>query len=356
MDEFAQLSRENFEVFQRYGDASLGPDPEFRTISVCASHNAPTSYVDKELKLGHLNRFFRGQPSGGGGVAAARAASLNMVVIDSRLESWSQPNPSLWVTKDVFLNLVDTMNMNPAALWLLRSEYDGFHHFPSSYASPAYSEEKGMPEEDRAGMEEQEMDTFYIGTSSFVLIWTFDRQRSQTRALWILRQQRQYEDLGSKAPVAWFLHILRRHQDHVYSPFLLAYVAALSVCCTFDGEISYRAHVVRLTERETGYSTHSSSIQERLNIELLTVYIKEVGEVLNHVANQERHFRMLDSILDFLIENAIVDPGGFGEKEESSTRRLVAAIPLLRRRMHASQEYLQYLKERAERLSTVVSS
>ncbi|KAI1372191.1 hypothetical protein F4677DRAFT_433265 [Hypoxylon crocopeplum] len=342
MDEFAQLSRENFEVFQRYGDAALGPDPNHRAIAVYASPGAPTTYVEKSLKLEQLPQFFRTSPSSGAKaraaeVPAAQPASLKLVVISSRLESWSNPLSSLWVTKDVFLSLVDAMRMNPAALWLLRSEYDGFHHFPAS--------ESGTDDE------EMGVDTYYIGMSNFALVWTYDRRSQHTHALWILRQSQSY---GSSAPVAWFVNVLRRHQDHVWSPFLLAYVTALSVCCTFDGEISYRAHVVRLTERETGYSTHSSSIEERLGVESLTVSIKEVGEVLNHVANQERHYRLVDSILEFVIDNALTDPQGRFIVQDESTRQLVAAIPPLRRRMHASQEYLQYLKGRAERLSTVL--
>ncbi|XXH01977.1 hypothetical protein Hte_008341 [Hypoxylon texense] len=359
MDEFAQLSRENFEVFQRYGDA-IGPDPRHRAIAVYAAPGAPTTYVEEDLQLEYLPAFFEARPSGGGGGGTApnvgaggegttqAAASLKLVVLDSRLESWSNSFSSLWTSKDVFLRLVDVMNMNPSALWLLRSEYDGFHHFLSSEKSGS-------------------ADTYYIGTSNFVLIWTFDRRcgphphtpthtqtqtHTQTHALWILRQQ---QSINSHAPAAWFLHVLRRHQDHVRSPFLLAYAAALGTCCTFDGEIAYRAHVVRLIERQTGYSTHSSSvgIEERLGVQSLTVSIKEVGQVLNHNANKERHFRLMGNVLDFIAERAV--PEGRGDdREVESTKRLLAAVPLLRSRMHASEEYLKYLKERAERLSTVL--
>ncbi|KAI1770950.1 glycoside hydrolase family 31 protein [Hypoxylon cercidicola] len=337
MDEFAQLSRENFEVFQRYGDA-IGPDPKHRAIAVHASPDAPTTYVEKDLELDHLLKFFGARPSSNGiapdenGGGGARAASLKLVVIDSRLESWSNPSPSLWTSKDAFLRLVDVMDMNPSALWLLRSEYDGFHHFQSLSSGSV-------------------VDTYYIGTSSFVLIWTFDRRSLHTHALWILRQQ---SSLNSNAPAAWFLNVLRRHQNHIRSPFLLAYVTALGTCCTFDGEISYRAHVVRLIERQTGYSTHSSSIEERLGMQSLTVSIKEVGEVLNHNANKERHFRLMENVLDFILENAIECVDTRTEGEMASTQCLLAAIPILKTRMHASQEYLKYLKERAERLSTVL--
>ncbi|KAI8962110.1 glycoside hydrolase family 31 protein [Daldinia sp. FL1419] len=348
MDEFTQLARENFEVFQRYGDAALGPDPKLRVIAVYASPPEPTTYVEKDLKLSHLPGFFRGQPISDdarkSAISAPPAASLKLIVIDSRLESWSTPFPSLWVTKDIFLGLVDAMHMNPAALWLLRSEYDGFHYFPSS--PMAY--DKGQGGESAT----VDIDTYYIGTSSFVLVWTFNQRSLQTHALWILRQQHSF---SSSAPAAWFVHVLRRHQEHLRSPFLLAYVTALSVCCMFDGEISYRAHMVRLTERETGYSRHSSGIEERLGMESITVYIKDVGEVLNHIANNERHFRLIDVVLDFVLDSALLPNAGYGTLvNDENTRRLITAIPLLRRRMHASQEYLKYLKERAERLSTVL--
>ncbi|KAI1210173.1 uncharacterized protein F4807DRAFT_460005 [Annulohypoxylon truncatum] len=358
MDEFAQLSRENFEVFQRYGDASLGPDPKHRAIAIYVSPNAPTTYIEKDLNLESLPKFFKARPSSGniapqGTRATPSAASLKLIVIDSKLESWSSFSSSLWVTKDVFLSLVDSMRMNPAALWLLRSEYDGFHHFPSS--SPSSSPESEEGEEKGNEAETADIDTYYIGTSNFVLTWTFDRRRRHTHALWILRQQHAISN--QSAPAAWFVNVLRRHQAHVCSPGLLAYAAALSVCCTFDGEISYRAHVVRLIERQTGYSTHSSSIEERIGMESLTVSIKEVGEVLNHIANKQRHFRLVGGILDFIAEDAVLGMGVGGaeaEGREDSTRKLVEAIPALRKRVHASQEYLMYLKERAERLSTVL--
>ncbi|KAF3059770.1 hypothetical protein GL218_04793 [Daldinia childiae] len=348
MEEFAQLARENFEVFQRYGDTALGPDPKLRAIAVYSSPPGPTTYIEKDLKLGHLPKFFRERPISGDSHKSATTtpppASLKLVVIDSRLESWSTPFPSLWVTKDIFLGLVDAMHMSPAALWLLRSEYDGFHYFP--YSSVDYDEGRG-----KEGAT-ADVDTYYVGTSNFVLVWTFNQRTLQTHALWILRQQHSF---SSSAPAAWFVNVLRRHQEHLRSPFLLAYVTALSVCCMFDGEISYRAHMVRLTERETGYSRHSSGIEERLGMESITVYIKDVGEVLNHIANNERHFRLVDVVLDFVLDSVLLPDAGYGTAvEDENTRRLIAAIPLLRRRMHASQEYLKYLKERAERLSTVL--
>ncbi|KAI1758883.1 hypothetical protein GGR53DRAFT_197284 [Hypoxylon sp. FL1150] len=366
MDEFAQLSRENFEVFQRYGDA-IGPDPRHRAIAVYAEPDAPTTYVEKDLKLDQLPKFFRSHPTSSGSSSTggsdgstarkaesgARTASLKMVVLDSRLESWSNSYPSLWTSKDVFLRLIDAMDMNPSALWLLRSEYDGFHHFLSSSSFSSTSSPSSSSSSEK---EKGSVSTFYIGTSNFVLIWTFSRRTSnspqptQTHALWILRQQ---QSINSNAHAAWFVNVLRRHQDHVYSPYLLAYVAALSTCCTFDGEISYRAHVVRLIERQTGYSQHASSLEERLGMQSLTVSIKEVGQVLNHNANKERHFRLMEAVLDFLLQNAIECEEARTEAEVKSTRCLLAAVPLLRTRIHASQEYLKYLKERAERLSTV---
>ncbi|KAI1441746.1 hypothetical protein F5Y02DRAFT_398487 [Annulohypoxylon stygium] len=352
MDEFAQFSRENFKVFQRYGDASLGPDPKYRTIAIYMSPTAPTTYVDKDdIKLDKLPEFFRTRPSNDcdthqGARSAPQAASLKLVMIDSRLESLSDPNSSLWITKDVFLSLVDSMRMNPAALWLLRNEYDGFHHFPSSSTS-------FYPDLDEIEKYEGEMtytDTYYIGTSNFVLIWAFDQHRRHTYALVILRGIN-----ATSIPAGWFVNLLQRYQKHICSPSLLAYIAALSICCNFDAEISYRTRVVRLIEKQTGYNTHSSSLENRIDMQALANSIKEVGVMLNHTANKERHFRLVEGILDFIVENAVLDPDLEGEAwQEDSTKKLVEAIPLLRKRVHACQEYLEYLKERAERVSTVL--
>ena len=105
MDEFAQLSRENFEVFQRYGDCAGGPDPKHRAIAVHTSPGSePTTYVERDLRLDHLPKFFGARPTvaqntaeAGVGVEAGaqRAASLKLVVIDSTLESWSNFSSSL---------------------------------------------------------------------------------------------------------------------------------------------------------------------------------------------------------------------------------------------------------------------
>ncbi|KAI2627850.1 hypothetical protein GGR54DRAFT_636973 [Hypoxylon sp. NC1633] len=359
-----QLSRENFEVFQRYGDA-VGPDTRYSAIAVCASPAAPTTFVEKDLKAEQLRRFFGIRPGAGAGAKqsgpedadagadadAARAASLKIVIIESRLESWSSDHSSLLIDKNVFLNLVDAMVLDPAALWLIRSEYDGFHYFPGDARM-----DMDMDKEKKAGL-----DTYYIGTSNFALVWTFDRRgggggsigghNTNTRALWILRQNHSFRE---SVPVIWLTNLLHRHAGHAASPLLLAYVAALSTCCTFDGEIAYRAHVVRLMERETGCSAraHSPGIEARPGMQSLTTYIKDVGEVLNHTANKERQFLIVDSVLDFVVENAV--RGGRDGDGEDGSRRLVAAIPALRMRIHASREYLKFLKERAERLSGVL--
>ncbi|KAI1088891.1 hypothetical protein F5B19DRAFT_404421 [Rostrohypoxylon terebratum] len=354
MDEFAQFSRENFKVFQRYGDASLGPDPKHRTIAIYMSPTAPTTYVDKDdIKLDKLPEFFRTRPGNGnsprqGIKTAPQAASLKLAVIDSRLESLSDPNSSLWITKDVFLSLVDTMRMNPAALWLLRNEYDGFHHFnsPGTFFCLDLDGMRKRYDEGKAAY----IDTYYIGTSNFVLIWTFDHRQRHTYALFILRGIN-----ATSIPAGWFVNLLQRYQKHICSPSLLAYVAALSICCNLDGEISYRTRVVRLIEQQTGYNTYSNTLENRVDMQKLANWIKEVGVMLNHTANKERHFRLVEGILDFIVESAVLDSDTGGEiLREDSTRKLVEAIPLLRKRVHACQEYLSYLKERAERVSTVL--
>lgn len=190
MDELAQLSRENFEVFQRYGDA-IGPHPHLhprhRTIAIhgTAAPGAPTTYVEKDLIPNHLPKFFTTQSCNGSSATATMSPALKLVIIDSRLESWSNFSSSLWVTKDVFMRLVDAMCMNPAALWLLRSEYDGFHYFSSSADNEAAEDVYNGS----GGGGRGDADTYYIGTANFVVIWTFSQQAQQTRALWILRQQ-----------------------------------------------------------------------------------------------------------------------------------------------------------------------
>lgn len=116
---------------------------------------------------------------------------------------------------------------------------------------------------------------------------------------------------------------------------------------------------LRSIERFTGYGPDQYKAKGRVDIDFLTTSLQWIGGILNHVANKERHTRMLYSVLETVANGASdelsIVPINSLNKVQESTDKLIAALPPMRSRMDATQEYLKYMKEHSERLSAVVS-
>ena len=330
MNEFIEISREDFESQQAFWPVRA--NFAYKTVSILASATSRIEYEKGTTELRHLPRFV-GERSSGNAVAAAAdpSAILRLVAVKSEVDTQSNWLPKLWITKEAFLGLVNSMGMHYGVLWLLRHQYDGFHAFRST-ASPGSR-------------------TYYIGTSRFALMWAFHPSTTQTHAILIVRREIAGE------PVENIADMLRKHGRYVYSPFLLAYVCSLSLGRNFDVELeSEQLSNLRSMEKYTGYGPDQTKVRGRNDIDYLTTSLQWIGEILNHVANKERHIRMLYTVLDVIGDGMGNDdiPQVSRDRILEATDKLIAAIPPMKCRIDATQEYLKYLKERSERLSTVL--
>ncbi|RYP84081.1 hypothetical protein DL770_005253 [Monosporascus sp. CRB-9-2] len=221
--------------------------------------------------------------------------------------------------------------MHPGALHLIEHQYDGFHCF-----------QRGIYRE-----------TFFLGTSPYALVWTFDPFTLCTQGICIIRAPGS-PDCGLDIVT----DMLEKHREYVYTPVLLAYSICLGLNIFWEknlhpGELSY----VRDVERSTGYGPDSLGLRRHYDIDELTTWIQGVGSSLNSMANHLRHLRIVESLLEYIEGNPVcLDsfPPGTHRRVEEDTSQLIAGIPPLKNRIHATREYLRYLEKRAERLSSTL--
>ncbi|RYP16047.1 hypothetical protein DL765_005363 [Monosporascus sp. GIB2] len=239
--------------------------------------------------------------------------------------------PMFHIPRDIFISMINTIRMHPGALHLIEHQYDGFHRFqPGIYR-----------------------ETFFLGTSPYALVWTFDPFTMSTQGICILRVPGS-PDCG----LDYVTDMLEKLREHAYTPVLLAYSICLGLNIFWEkhlhpGELSY----VRDVERSTGYGPDSLGLRRHYDIDELTTWIQGVGSSLNSMANHLRHLRIVESLMEYIEDNPVCLeslPPGTRRRVEEDTRRLTAGIPPLKNRIHATREYLRYLEKRAERLSSTL--
>ncbi|KAK7753995.1 hypothetical protein SLS62_004094 [Diatrype stigma] len=328
MDQFGQLALEQFGD-QKFRDDCVTSPTTYRIFRISVPDPEYTHVRYDHVHSDDIAGVFQ-DPSNSS--LACPLPSLRIVAIPSSVTAnWESV---LEIHKQSFIRIISAIGLNPAALWLLKHRYDGFHHFPQG----------------------RNLEAFFFGASLYALIWTFDRTTQSTRAIYIQRFKGFHPgmDVGFDS----LANILKKHKDHVYSPNLLAYSACLDLSHFYDAvlgknELSYIHHI----ERSTGYGPESLGLRERYNIDELMQGLQGLGGSLNNMANLQRHFRIVESVTAFLEKDPIrVDdlPPEIHDQVEHSSAQLTEGLPLLKSRTHASMEYVAYLKERSERLSSIL--
>lgn len=329
MDQFGQLALEQFGD-QKFRDDSVTSHTTYRIFSISVPDPQYTQVRYDHVHSDDIAGVFQGSSHNS---LTYALPSLRLVAIPlSVTANWE---PVLEIHKQSFIRIITSIGLNPAALWLLKNQYDGFHHFPQT----------------------RNLEAFFFGTSVYALIWTFDRTTQSTRGIYIQRYRNPRRP-GVDISLDTLANVLKTHKDYVYSPYLLAYSACLDISHFWDvalgkNELPYIRHI----ERSTGYGPESLGLRERYNIDELTQGLQGLGGSLNGMANGQRHLRIIESVTAFLEEDPIcVDdlPPETHDQVEHSSAGLMEGLPLLKSRTHATMEYIGYLKERCERLSSTV--
>ncbi|KAK4161621.1 hypothetical protein QBC43DRAFT_323322 [Cladorrhinum sp. PSN259] len=245
---------------------------------------------------------------------------------------------SLCISRSGFTRIFDSMKADPSVKYMICRDYDGFHEFHGDGFRL----------------------TRFLGNSWYALVWTFDPDTVTTTALFLDRRRRHV--------FARFTDVLHEFRSLACTPSLLSFVSCyfLLQFCDLDTG-GWEIGTVRNVEQRTGFGPHPMgyrgleplSLLKNFDINQLTSWLQAVNEVAGNAGNRIRHMNTCLSVLKI-----ICDEHRRGEQHGISGQALdrcqdclatiIKAIPAVERHMLAYVDYLSFLKERSERLSTVV--
>ncbi len=299
----------------------------------CALFSRQTSdasqFVTRALPAGDIANWLRDPIRDEKGEVAD--AQLKLVFIDRALDV------TLGVSRGVFEEIVVIMNADPSVLYMIHRDYDGFHEYHG----------KGYYQ------------TRFVGTPLYALLWTFDPLTCTTRGVFFRRLWNTFDSFGD---------MLRIYQKEICYSHVLSFVSILFLLNWFDTQTNERElDPIRTIESATGFGPRKTSSEmpglKKFDIDELTRWSQTVGEVAGNITNKLRHQRnsqlMLEKIKaddssSFLFEDSPL--WEWSTKYEQSRLSLIAAIPSVEKHMDTYCEYLKYLKDRSERLASVVST
>lgn len=241
------------------------------------------------------------------------------------------------IARSGFDSIWAAMRANPCALVLVCQEYDGYHHFPSN--------------------EPQTAPTWFLGMSKYALLWTFDCCTSSTTALFLHRK----EDL-----LAGLFTMLDIYKACTHTPYLIGFAMCLHTLAYFSRETNTVELVKTQTiEQKVGFGPYcggSDQSKTRFEIQEVTGWSREVGEVQGQLANKHRHLTSIRAMLDALERREGLEMPRFRASTGSACARclrdtdmLAEALPVIGSQLATYVDFVEYLKDRAGKLSHVVS-
>jgi hypothetical protein len=131
----------------------------------------------------------------------------------------------------------------------------------------------------------------------------------------------------------------------------------------------FESKMVKYVEERTGFGPHplgkrglqAEDMKGEFNINDLTSWSQTVNEVSGNISNKIRHQKISTLLLatiarDHKMKDTREIANGLVDKYLHSLEEISRAVPLLERHLATYLDYVAYVKERAERLSAVVSS
>ena len=233
------------------------------------------------------------------------------------------------------------MGADPHALYFISCDYDGCH----------YWNEKGY------------RPTWFVGTSIFALLWTFDQRTCHTAGIFIHRRRQTFQQLGT---------VLRAFAKHAHVPQLLLFITSVQQLYWYDKQTTTsELSLIRTIEMQTGFGPHLEGhmglgwARAMLghDIHQLTTWSQHIAELSGHFTNKMRHQRVAGRMLRTIVNSHLGEElpellptnALLRRRYEKSLEELSEAVPALEKHMAVYADYLHYLKDRADRLSTVVS-
>ena len=315
MEGLTQLSTSIFQSTQQFAN----PSPTRRLVAFeiavidRVGHFRRTEVAETDLQgWGSTNAA---QPSGTSLPAtSAFEASFKLVCIERSLIL------SLNMSKDRFYRLFDVMEADPAALYLICQDYDGFHEF-------------------RGGSRHRR--TWFFGTSLHAVLWTFDDTVKPARTVAIYFRRRR----DSRNAFVNFGETLRAFRNHASTWQIMLLVIVVHSGLWFDEHTLVNLNQVRRIEGCTGFGPHTTIppyharrnaltvknsylSSNNLDIDTLMEFSQSVNEVAGNLSNKLRHLRVLQTMLRRLEIDAAQTLARSSPATDGSCTSAVESLPI----------------------------
>jgi hypothetical protein len=303
------------------------PSSQPYNVASISSSEGTTKVTRARVQVGDLPAFLRG-PQG----EPNTRARLKLIELQ-RTE-----NGGFCMAPRDFVGVLKIMKASSCVLYLLTQQYDGFHHFPSTGPTKA--------------------PTWFLGMSKYALLWTFKPATAETLALFVRRQN---------DPFTGLVDMLGVYKTCMHTPYLLAFAMCLHMLSYYNGETNKNELVeVRNIELRIGFGPHGRGhmppgvglFSDRYCLSDFTRWVQDIGEIQGNVINKLRHVRTIRLTLECvtidhdianLIENDVLRATYIRDTEVLRT-----ALPSVRGQVQTYEDFLGYLKDRADKLSNVV--
>ncbi|KEZ42162.1 hypothetical protein SAPIO_CDS6218 [Scedosporium apiospermum] len=249
------------------------------------------------------------------------------------------------MTRGILTSLLDTIKADPWAMWLISSQYDGFHHMR---ANKTYN------------------DTFYFGCWHSAIAWTFCRQSASTRAIWITRQgiseHRDWDMDDKRNPIPEFLTSLDSYAPLTHVPYVLAIALALATMLDYDARILRQLQQIEEVEEGTGFTRKhmvSGNLDHAYDVDKLTQWSRLCSGLRINTTNLLRHhdncMRLFEYIADSEKEGPNLAAGTtYSGEYDRSMADILEMTRVLKMRADSFSTYASYIRDRAEAQVNVI--
>jgi hypothetical protein len=232
---------------------------------------------------------------------------------------------------------------DPSLLYMICHVKDGFHFFPGSTDCSIHL-----------------LPTWFVGTSRYAVLWTFDSSKSTTTGIVIERQRNAFKGLTD---------VLEKFASYIHAPHVMCFGITLYQVHFYDARTEAALNDMRVIERSIGFGPRKGpghwhgdkpgpgAGRATFAIDEILAHSQKVHEVAGKIKNSDRLRRSSARMLeDVLAANRAAEQIGqaCGEKYKRALEQLSEAVPVLQRQMDANKDYLEYMQYRAENLSQVI--
>ncbi|KAI0182530.1 hypothetical protein EV127DRAFT_378615 [Xylaria flabelliformis] len=214
--------------------------------------------------------------------------------------------------------IIEQLQIDPCVLWFIASKYDGFHRIDNATST-----------------------SYVMATSMYMLVWNVNQQRGSTAGVLL---ERRWAGIGR-----FVTSRLASFYSYSRSPGLLAFVMCEMSCeVQDDNTITRELRMVQDLEKVTAFGPDENNVPlHRHKTEQIMLWLRMIADVHINLSNKLRVANMISAVMEDILTS-------YESRRNSDSGDIDAAARLLTSRVKAFENYIIYLKERADRLSSVV--